>query len=60
MFCCFTEYFHRSILSESMNTKSKAESKKSHDFSCNIEQVETDFLNEAAQVNTRNMILQKK
>ena len=49
MFCFFTEYFHRCILSESMNTKSKAESKEGHNLSCNIEWVETDFLNAVAK-----------
>ena len=57
MFCFFTEYFHRPILSENMNTKSKAVPKKGHNLSCNIVWAETDFLNEVAQVNTRNYIL---
>ena len=54
MFCFFTEYFHRPILSENMSTKSRAVLKKGHNLSCNRAWAETDFLNRVAQINTRN------
>ena len=43
MFCFFTEYFHRSLSYENMNTKSRAVSKKGHNLACSRIWAETEF-----------------
>ena len=50
MFCFFTEYFHRSILSENIRQSEK----RVTIYCVNRVLAETDFLNRDAQINTRN------